>query len=327
MTRSNSQSQNEAPAIERRLFLIGAAAAAASATAWGQKPDPAKLKRMSMMTGNFGSLLKRAGGPDDPNRTLDILDLPGMIAERFGVHNVEFQHTNFASTEPEFLAEVRNRFKKANSQMSQINLEFGDLNISAPTLVRRLETIDLTKQWIDHAVAVGCPRVMVNPGSIAPEFKPAAIETLKVITAYAKTKKIFITMENRGQSSSRSNPPGMVTPRAPRGGQPPSGPLKPVYMAPWEVIVEVAKAAGAYANPDWGHFPDDEARTEGLAVMYRMTAGSSHCRLTPERYDSAKCLKIARDAGYKGLFSIEGGGSADPYKSVQAIVDFMVANM
>jgi len=61
--------------------------------------------------------------------------------------------------------------------------------------------------------------------------------------------------------------------------------------------------------------------------MYRMTAGSSHCRLSPQSFDSAKCLRIAREAGFKGHFSVEGGGSADPYKSVKAIVDFMVANM
>jgi len=60
--------------------------------------------------------------------------------------------------------------------------------------------------------------------------------------------------------------------------------------------------------------------------MYRMTAGSSHCRLGTERFDAANCLKIAREAGYKGLFSVEQGGP-DPYKAVQSVLDFMLANM
>src|SRR6185437_10708785 len=30
--------------------------------------------------------------------------------------------------------------------------------------------------------------------------------------------------------------------------------------ATWEVVVEVIKAAGIYANPDTGNFPDEEAR-------------------------------------------------------------------
>ena len=75
MTRSNSQSPIEAPLMKRRLFLIGSAAAATSARAWGQRPDPDKLKRMAVMSGCFSSILKSAAGPHDPKRTLDILDL------------------------------------------------------------------------------------------------------------------------------------------------------------------------------------------------------------------------------------------------------------
>ena len=54
-----------------------------------------------------------------------------MIAERYGVHRVELQHSHFASTEPSYLEEYRGRLKKAKSQMNQINVEFGPLNISA----------------------------------------------------------------------------------------------------------------------------------------------------------------------------------------------------
>ena len=329
MTRSNGQSQGEALGMKRRQFLIGSAVAATSARAWGQRPNQDKLKRIGVMSGCFSSILKSAASPNDPNRTLDILDLPGMLAERYGLHYVELQHSHFASTEPEYLAEFRNRLKKANSQMNQINLELGPLNISTPDPVRRLETIDLTKRWIDHAVALGCPRVMVNPGAPTPEVRKLAIETLKTINAYAKTKKIFVTMENRGVGSSRTNPPGMVTPGPRRGGAPDSAPQQPVYSAPWEVIIELIKSAGIYANPDWLWFPDEEARKEGLAVMYRLTSGSSHCRFEPARFNAEDCVKIAKAAGYQGIYSIEAGRSTDPdpYKAVQSVLDFALANI
>ena len=51
-----------------------------------------------------------------------------MIADRYGVHHVEFQHTHFASTESSYLTEVRERIRKAKSSMNQICLEFGPLN-------------------------------------------------------------------------------------------------------------------------------------------------------------------------------------------------------
>jgi len=329
MTKSNNQTPIETPVMKRRQFLIGSAVAASTSSAWGQGPDQAKLKRISVMSLCFGSILKNATAPDDPKRTVDILDLAGMVAERYGIHCIELQHSHFASTEPGYLAEFRGRLKKAQSQMNQINLEFGNLNISTPDPTRRLETIDLTKQWIDHAVALGCPRVMVNQGTLAPEVRQSAIDTLKTINAYAKTKKVFVTMETRGFGSSRTNPPGMVAPAPPRAGAPAAANPQPTYSAPWEVVVEVIKAAGIYANPDWLWFPDAEARAAGLPVMYRMTSGSSHCRLDPERFSSAECFRIAREAGYKGLFSLETArnNGPDPHQAVQSLLDMALANM
>src|SRR5215469_6137433 len=174
--------------MKRREFLIGSAMVADSGSMWGQRPDQGKLDRIAIMSLCFNPIIKSAVHPDDPKRTLEIMDLPDMIAERYSVHHVEMQHSHFVSTEAGYLEEFRNRMKKAKSQMNQINLEFGTLNISATDPVVRLETIDLTKTWVDHAVILGCPRIMVNQGTLAPDVRQAAIDTLKTINAYAKSK-------------------------------------------------------------------------------------------------------------------------------------------
>ena len=150
--------------MRRRDFMVGAVIATGVVRrVWGEtRPNQAKLDRLAVMTLSFSRILKNPAYPDDLARTLNILDAPQMVADRFGIHHVEFQHSHFASTEPAYLKEVRDRLKAAKSRMNQICLEFGPLNISAPDRVGLLETIDLTKQWIDHAVAVGCPRVMLN---------------------------------------------------------------------------------------------------------------------------------------------------------------------
>src|SRR5215831_519946 len=101
--------------MKRREFLVGSALAAGARRMWGQRPDQAKLDRIAIMS---------PARPDDPKRTLDILDLPDMVAERYGVHHVELQHSHFVSTEPAYLEEYRSRLKKAKSQMNQINVEF-----------------------------------------------------------------------------------------------------------------------------------------------------------------------------------------------------------
>ena len=205
--------------MKRRDFLIGGAVAAgyAARRVLGA-PERAKLDRLAVMTLSFSSILKSAAHPNDPARTLDILDVPQMLADKYGIHHVEFQHTHFASTEPAYLKEVSDRLKKAKSQMNQICLEFGPLNISSPDPVLCLETIDLTKQWIEHARAVGCPRVMLNQGTLAPDVLETAIATLKTISDYGKSRNVFVTLENRGHTL-------------------------PAQTAGWEVIVKVIKAA------------------------------------------------------------------------------------
>lgn len=303
--------------MRRRDFLIGAAATGVAGRFWGESsPDPAKLKRISVMTYCFDGIVKGLGRPNDPARTLDILDAPKMIADRYGLHHVEFQHTHFASTDRAYFKEMRDRLKSVNSQMTQICLEFDALDISSPENYVRLETIDLTKQWIDYAVELGCPRVLLNQGTLAPDVRETAIATLKVIAEYAKRKKVFVTMENRG---------GHRAPRPDAGGAG-TAPAAPAGPAGWEVLVDVIKQAGVYANPDIGNFPDNAERAAGLRVLYTLTSGNSHAHYAPDRYSEADAVKISKEVGYKGLYSIETGrnNGPDPYAAVQSVLDALL---
>lgn len=296
--------------MKRREFLIRSAAAAGTAArSWGQSSnapaaDRTKLNRIGIMTLSFNSVLKNAAHPDDPKRTLDILDAPQMIADRYGIHHVEFQHTHFASTESSYLREVRERLRKAKSTMNQICVEFGPLNISTPDPVLRIETIDLTKQWIDHAAEIGCPRVMLNHGTLAPEVRQHAIDTLKTIGDYGRKKSVCVTLESRGRAVTATNPS-------------------------WETVVEVIKAAGIHANPDTGNFPDEASRHAGLRAMYPLSCGSSHAHYDPQRYSEADAIAISRELGYKGLYSIEATpvNGPDPYVAVQTIIDELLKDI
>ena len=314
--------------MRRREFLFGSTLAAAGMPRlWGQRPNQAKLDRIAIMSLCFSPVLKSDAHPDDPKRTLDILDLPDMIAERYGVHQVELQHSHFRSTEPAYLEEFRQRLNRAKSQMNQINLEFGPLNISSPDPVLRLETIDLSKRWIDHAAIMGCPRVMVNQGTLAPDVRQSAIATLKTINAYAKLKKVFVTMENRGGGQPRRSGAAGATAV---GADRPSGPVPPRPPSPnWDVVVEVIRSAGIWANPDVGNFPDETARAAGLRAMYPLSSGSSHCHYDPERYSEADAIQISKEVGYEGLFSIEAtvNNGPDPYTAVQIILDELVRDI
>jgi sugar phosphate isomerase/epimerase len=224
------------------------------------------------------------------------MDLGGMVAERYGIHRVEFQHVDFPSTESAYLQEFHSRMKKAGSQTNQINLDFANLNVSSVDPVIRLETIELTRRWIDHAAAIECPRVMVTHGGLAPEARQSAIGTLKAIGAYGKTRNVRVTLD-----------PGNA----------------------WQAAVEVIKASGIWASPDCGNFPDRATQAAALPVLYRMTAGSSHVTHAPDKFDTVEAIGMSKKAGYKGVFSIAAWArnNPDPYAPVKTVLDILLANM
>ena len=197
-----------------------AAGLASTRSTWAQTPSPSPTKvkqstldRIAIMTLNFQSILKVPDVQDNPNRTLELFDIGEMLADRYKVHKVEFQHYHLASTEPSYLKELRSRLEKSKSRATQINLEFGQLNMSAPQQRDRLLAIDLTKMWVDHAVLLGAQRVMINQGQPTHENKSYGIPTLKTMVDYGKSKKIIVSVETRGAGGGRG-----------RGGQGGAGP-------------------------------------------------------------------------------------------------------
>src|SRR5262245_61775320 len=91
--------------------------------------DAAKLARRASMTLDVQNILKLPGQADRPTRTLEIFDVPQMYADVYGVHNIEMQHSHIISTEDSYLKELRARVEKTQSRITNINLEFGGMNI------------------------------------------------------------------------------------------------------------------------------------------------------------------------------------------------------
>jgi hypothetical protein len=318
--------------MKRREFLVGAAAAAglvSSRNGWAQARDEAKLRRVAIMSLCFNSILKNPSQPETPARTLDVMDLGQMLADRYGVHNVEMQHAHFPSTEPAYLKDFRERLAKMKSQVTNINLEFGPQNISAGDPALRQQAIDRTKEWIDHAVALGCPRIMINQGAPTQENKEIAIAALKAMGDYGKSKNIKVAMENRGGGGGRQSAPAPAT--TPANPAPPAPPANPAPPAPaaWTLLVEIIKGSGTWANCDLGNFPDQETQHVGIRGMFPLTDGNCHVKLNPARYDLPAALALVKQLGYTGLYSIEAGGGAgtDPHQAVQNIYDVLLPNM
>ncbi len=262
--------------INRREFLIGSAVLAGAARGWGQTADRAKMDRVAVMSYSFDLIMKSAAGRDDPQRTLDILDFPDEMAQRYGIHNLEIQQEHFRSTEPDYLGEFKNRLTKAQSRVTQLVLELGAHNISTTDPAVRSETIELTNQWIDRAVFLSAARVMINQGTLAPDVRTTAAETLKTIKAYADAKKVMVTVENR------DDPPGYVSSTVTRAE--PRHTARPPQHT-WEDEVQLIRAAGSGPIPTSPHSRTTRRGRQVCASCMRWPQAAilSTCRICSTR--------------------------------------------
>ena len=289
--------------MRRREFLISSAMGVAAASrVFGQGAASsgtavAKADRIAIMVYSFVRILKLPGRPSAPEKVLDVFDVPEMFADRYKVHNVEMQHNYFESTEPAYFKDFLARLAKTKSRVSNINLELGTMSIAAADPSLRAQAIDLTKAWIDHAVLLGSPRVMINQGRLTQENKAAAIETLKNMTEYGKVKNIKVGAEPRNDD--------------------------------FVLLTEVLRAGGAYTNPDVGNFGGDQAHQhDGIRAMFPYTDGNCHMKmLNPPTYDLPAAIALVKQLGYTGLFSIENEQMGDPYVNVQKVYDVVIANI
>jgi hypothetical protein len=95
------------------------------------------------------------------------------------------------------------------------------------------------------------------------------------MTAYARTRKIMVGAEPRGDD--------------------------------FALLTEVIRGGGAYTNPDVGNFGGDQAHQHaGIRAMFPYTDGNCHMKMhNPPTYDLAAATALIKSLGYTGLYSIE----------------------
>jgi hypothetical protein len=148
------------------------------------------------------------------------------------------------------------------------------------------------------AAAVGSPAARCDPGLVNLDDPSVTIESYRSLVSYGQSKGVRIVVENHGSIS--RNP---------------------------EALVKILEASGAGALPDMGNFPDDETRDRGLRLLYPLARDLCHAKARPQVSDLPKCVRIAHEAGFRGVYSIEAGSSEDPYAAVQEIRDVLIESL
>jgi sugar phosphate isomerase/epimerase len=284
--------------MNRRDFLFGSAAAAFGMSRLARAQDAAtlaKLNRISLMTNDFDGTLPEIWDRSKPvaPEKLDMMDLPDAVAYHLHLHNLEVCNINLLSMEPSYIREFKERLHKAKSRVVDLVVE-----IDPPTTAYR------------GYISVCSPN---------PEIRAHAIEETKKWIDIAAVLGSPSIMPNQGVHYlpqdltpcieglkalvEYGKPKGVAVILEPRGER-------------LEQLVELIKGSGAYSNPQIG-------TVEGLRLLYPLARTVQH---VGGRTDIPTTVKIAKEMGFKGWYSIEAGG-ADPWASVQKVIDALVENL
>ena len=288
----------------------------------------AKLARVSLMTLNFGSMLKFpwTENPNE-NQTLDVFDLPKMYQDIYGVSHIEFQHghlVNGGQTPPDaaFFREMRAKLDAVKVTATQVNIEIGTIpNLAGEA---REKWMTLGRQWVDAAPIIGVTRLMLNQTGLNEENKANCTSVWKDIQDYAKPKGIKISAETRGTGGGR----GGAQAGGPAPAMPPATPPDPraAARAAFTLLSQVIEAAGAYSNVDIGNVgaPDQETLHAAIKALYPTSSGNMHIKSSPN-WDIGAAVRFTESLGYRGLYSIEVNGHA-AVRQVYAIILANVTN-
>jgi sugar phosphate isomerase/epimerase len=241
-----------------------------------------------------------------PDTRVVLMDFPEMIADRYKVHNLEFVAPHFASLEPLYIEELKGKILRARSHLINIPVDIPEIaqdgGLSDPDPQVRDAATTAAKKWIDVAKALGARSVRCDPGKLNPEDLTLSIRSYQELAVYGKSKGIAILIENHGGVGSEHP----------------------------EELLRIFQAVGGTfigALPDFGNFPDEQTRQQGLPLLFPYARTVCHAKGlefdangNETKFDFSKCVEIAKLAEYKGVYSIEYEGAGDPYDGVQKVV-------
>src|ERR1700687_6110514 len=241
--------------MNRRSFVATSAGALAgwmigSLLAQDSMPaqEASRLGRIGVSTWSFHNFfLATRDDKAVPGATLDMLDFPEMIADRYRLHELEFVAPHFATTTAAYIQEVKGRLEKAHSHLVNIPVDIDELELggglSDPDAKLRDRIIAACSKWIDIASELGAGSVRCDPGKINSADLGPTVASYRKLSAYGASKGVAVVVENHGGVGSEHP----------------------------EELVKIFKEVGGKwfgALPGFGNFPDRKERERGLGVMF-----------------------------------------------------------
>ena len=293
--------------INRRDLLRSAAAALLPAVlvrGGEQSSTGGKLERLACNSWPFRAYfdtpeMHEYRKPEYP--LLTQADFPEFLANQFHIHNVEFLPQHFADTDAATIATVKAGLKKANSRCCNLM----GVEIPGGAFERNADRQALAKEadrWAGVAAALGSPSITValnGKGSVDPSVAAHNVTPYAEAAQRHGVKLLFHNDDMRTESA--------------------------------EVLVSVIKQVGRFhagTCPDFGNFATKSAEfaLDQLRMLAPYASNVCHAKdgIASDgkfyRDDFAASMRVMRDAGFKGLYSLEFEGLDTPIEGVRKLM-------
>ena len=267
----------------------------------------APRERLAIASYSLRSLLpsRRRNAPNPAPAKMDIKELPAYIVKRYNISKMELLGQHLPSTEPAYLAEYRQALSAAGVTIVNIPTNIG-ASFYDPDPARRATALENSKKWIATAVALGSPsvRLHIQGAGGAPQDAGLAAETLAAVAQHAESQNVVVNLENDDPTTEDA-----------------------FFIVK---VIDQVKSPWLRALPDFCNSMlkgDEKFNYDAVTAMFHRAYNISHVKDAEIDHgkvfhvDLARTFAIAKEAGYKGYFSIEFEGEGDPVEGVQKLVD------
>jgi sugar phosphate isomerase/epimerase len=277
------------------------------------------MKRVGCTTVSFRQHFAATRAPKSPppaGPDYSLLDMPAMMADRLGVHNVEVWNSHFAERTVAYGERLRAAAEKVRSRIINIQLDGPEYDLSHADPEARKRSIDYVKGWMDLAHASGATSLRPNTGGRGnppPPFDLAITGgSFRQLAEHGEKIGVKVLIENHGG-----------------------------YSSNLEHMLAIVKYAGRNCAtvPDFGNFAgvSEEERFRQLGVIFTQShlVSAKGMYFDDQKrhitYDFAACMRVGEKSGFKGIYSAEFWTPTiqpiDPWEAARLIVDMIVTNI
>lgn len=290
----------------RRVFvtaLFGQAVLATKARN-AQASATSKLQRLACNSWPFRAYFDTPQMHEYRNRKYPLLtqaDFPEFLADQLGIHNVEFLPQHFADTDAATIERVKQELAKARSRccnLMGVELPGGVFSPSAD----RSATEKEAERWVSVAVALGSPSITIALTGDGPVNAQTAAHNLEPAVQVARRRGIKVLFHN--DDIQRENA---------------------------EILVAVIQQLGRNRTgtcPDFGNFATKSAAYALEQLRMLAPYASNICHSKDGIADNGKfyrddfpaSMKLMRDSGFSGTYSLEFEGLGEPLDGVRKLM-------